>query len=276
MTQESDTPVRRMAPSRVWLQRIGTLGSLLALAILGASMLLRLTTVLSADGQPLASLPTAPEYATRLVHRLAASGVAILALCAVVLCWTQRRSSSHMAKPVAWIVASTVILAVIGPLTPGYRLGVITVVNVTLGMLLLMAFWWLRESIASAATVRQPVAAFSWLVIIGFLLHVATGAAASAWEMHGVRWPAVVHLGSLLLWMILIGALLPGFHRQRWLDRRCWTVLGLLVLQLLLGYALMRQQPRPIWLSYSHAMLAPVLALALVSLVLRGSTRVKT
>jgi uncharacterized membrane protein YfcA len=143
-------------------------------------------------------------------------------------------------------------------------------------MLLLMAFWWLRESGVTTATLRQPVGAFAWATIIGFLVHVATGAAASAYAMHGLRWPALVHLGSLLLCIILIGAILQEIYRQRPPDRWFGILVCLLVFQLLLGYLMMWQEVRPVWLSFFHAMLSPVLGLALVSVVAGASTRVKS
>ncbi len=275
MSKPSKTSVPAVPAAQVWLQRIGTVGAGLTLTILGASILLRLTTVFAVDGHTLSTLPPDVEVAIRLLHRLSASGVAMLALCAMILCWTERRSASHLAMPTAWIVAATFILALIGPLTPGYRLAVITIVNVSGGMVLLMAFWWLRESVASEAATRQPVAAISWAAIIVFIAHVATGAAASVWQMRGVRWPVFVHLGSLVLAVILIEALVLEFHRAHLRERLFARVAPVLGLQLLLGYVLAWQETRPVWLSFPHALLSPVLALALVSLVLRGATRVK-
>ncbi|MEI8028989.1 MAG: hypothetical protein WCH35_04335 [Comamonadaceae bacterium] len=276
MTELSNATVRVATTSNKWMQGIGAGGTVLALAILGASMLLRLTTVFAPDGHAVSTLPVSIEYAVRLLHRLAASSVALLALGAVVLCWSRRSSIAHLARPTAWIMAATIALALIGPLTPGYRVEAVTVVNVTVGMLLLMAFWWLRESVVKAATLRQSVDAFAWATVIGFLVHVATGAAASAYAMHGLHWPAFVHLGSLLLCIILIGALLREVYRQRPLDRWFGVLVCLLVFQLLLGYLLMWQEVRPMWLSFFHAMLAPALGLALLSVVLAASTRVKS
>lgn len=264
---------RDRASSHAWLQRIGACGSVLALTILGASMLLRLTTVFALDGHAVSTLPADIEYATRLLHRLAASGVAVLALCAVTLCWIRRGSTAQWTKPTAWIVASTVILALIGPLTPGYQFSAITVANVTGGMVLLMAFWWLRESVATQAAMRQPIAAFSWAAIIAFVAHVGTGAAASAWEMHAVRWPAFVHLASLVLCLILIGVIRLEFRRERLLAPWTTALASLLAIQLLVGYLMMWQDSRPLGLTFLHAMLSSLLAMALVSLAVRGSTR---
>ena len=53
-------------------QAVGSLGALLALVILGASILLRLTTHMTDDGTVHSTLPTATENAVRMVHRLTA------------------------------------------------------------------------------------------------------------------------------------------------------------------------------------------------------------
>lgn len=257
------------ARSRIWFQRIGALGSLLALIILGASILLRLTTVFDPQGHASSTLAPAFEQAARMLHRLCASGVAVLALCAVVLCWKQQHAPAQVAKPTAWIVVSTLTLALIGPFTSGYRLGAITVVNVSCGVLLLMSFWWLRESAAGAACTRKPVDGFSWAAIAALLAHVSTGAAASAWEMQGVRWPAFVHLAGAVFCAILIGVVLLDQRRRPALTWPTFAVAGLLAAQVLVGYLLMWQDQRSVGLSYFHAMLAPLLAAAFVSLVRR-------
>ena len=72
------------APTRMF-RAIGMAGAALAFAILGASILLRLTTGFGADGLPVSGLPSATEGAVRLIHRLAASSVGLLALAAVIL-----------------------------------------------------------------------------------------------------------------------------------------------------------------------------------------------
>ncbi|MEI7538985.1 MAG: hypothetical protein WCJ76_17335 [Comamonadaceae bacterium] len=257
---------------RTWFRRIGALGALLALIILGASILLRLTSVLDPQGHASSTLAAPLEQAIRLLHRLCASGVALLALCAVVLCWKQRKAAPpRMTQAVLWIVAATLILALIGPLTPGYRLAGVTVVNVLCGVLLLLSFWWLRESAAPGSVAGPPLEAFSWVAMVALLLQVGTGAAASAWAMHAVHWPARVHLASALLCLILVGVVLLDQRSKRAPDGRRWVVGLLLSGQFLLGYLLMWQEQRSITLSFFHAMLAPLLAGALVSLLRRQS-----
>ena len=260
------------ASSSAWWRRIGALGTLLALSILGASILLRLTSVLDPQGHVSSTLAAPTEQAIRLLHRVCASSVALLALCSVVLCWRQRQAApSRMTQPVLWIVATTVILALIGPLTPGYRLAGVTVVNVGCGVLLLLSFWWLRESAAPDAAGNRPLDAFSWAAMAALLVQVGTGAAASAWEMHAVHWPALVHLASGLFCAILIGGVLLDQRDKSGTGGRRWVAAGLLVGQLLLGYLLMGQDERSVALSFFHAMLAPLLASAFVSLLKRRS-----
>ena len=256
-----------------WLQPIGAFGAVLALLILGASMFLRLATVFGPGDQAMSTLAPAIEQAARLVHRLSASGVAVLALGALVLSWRCRRPAMPLLQATAWVVASTVVLAVIGPLTTGYRIGMVTVANVTCGMVLLMAFWWLRESVAVLGTAPGRVDGFSWAALIAFVLHVATGAAASAWEMRGIRWPGFLHLGSLVLCIVLVGSIWLAARGHPATARWRAALAGLMGAQLLAGYVLMWQESHPFWLSFLHAMLSPLLAFTLVSLVVRGATR---
>ena len=258
-----------VAASRIWWQRIGAVGAALALAILGASMLLRLTTEFTADAHTLSVLPPAVEQATRMLHRLSASAVALLALVAMLLCWAQRKAGAGMAGPTAWIVAATVLLAGIGPLTPGYRVAAITVLNVSVGMLLLMAFWWLRESAASGNVPRTKMDALSRWTLVVFIAHIATGAGASAYQMLGLHWPARVHLGSAVLCVYLLVALLIEKRLSSSRAHSGKALVYLMFTQLLLGAALIWLNHRPLWLSFMHAMLSPLLAMALVSLVRR-------
>ena len=253
------------------LRTAGEFGAILALAILGASMLLRLTTIFGADGQTISTLPPAIESATRMVHRLAASGVGLLAMCAVFLCWSRRPLPGRIVKPLASIVAATIGLAVIGPLTPGYRVAAVTVANVAGGVVLLIAFWWLRESVATDSAGRKPVESLARAAIIVFLLHVATGAAASANEMHGIRWFAFVHLGTAMLLIMFVGASLWECRREPSLAGWSAATTIFMAAQWGLGFALMSHDSRPVWLGLLHGMLSPMLAIALVSLAIRGA-----
>ena len=257
-----------------WLQSIGAIGSLLALIILGASMLLRLTSIFGADGHVISTLPAATEATIRMFHRVAASAVGLLAVGVVILCWARRPLPACVVKPIASVLAATLILALIGPLTPGYRVAAVTILNVLGGVVLLMAFWWLRESMATDPAARLPVTTLLRAAILVFLAQVATGAAASATQMHGVRVFAVLHLGSALLSTMFVGACL--WERKATLPVAAWSIAaaGIMMAQLTLGFVLMGVEARPLWLAFLHAMLAPMLAISLVSLAIRSPTPV--
>ena len=249
-------------PTNWWL-RLGTAGTGLTLVVLGASMLLRLATEWAADGQAQSVLPPTVEHVTRLAHRLAASGVSVVALCAVLLSWMQRRTDRGMVPTTTCLVAATVVLAGIGPLTPGYRVAAITVLNVGVGMVLLLAFWWMRES-----SVRMPyqpwvLPRLARVALAALVLHTATGAAASAYRMQGLGWPAWVHLASAAMFIVSLAALMITQRRLR-AGPRVYVLRLLMATQVLLGGYLFWLDHRPIWLNFAHAMLSPLLALSLL------------
>lgn len=256
-----------------WLRAVGTIGAVLALVILGTSMFLRLNTIFGMDDQAISTLSAQTENIARMAHRLAASAVGLLALCVAVTCWVRRPLPSSHTKPISLIIAATIFLTVIGPLTPGYRLTIVTVGNVVGGMLLLMAFWWLR---ASAGPRRYVVAAIEPtlpLAISMLLFHVGTGAAASALEMRDLHRLTYLHLGTALLATTFIGASLWGLRADP--ANAGWSVAtaSIMVTQLALGCALMWVGSRPTWLAFLHGMLSPLLAIALVSLASSRSVK---
>lgn len=249
---------------------MGTCGTVFALVILGASMFLRLTTIFGLDGQPISTLPATWENAARLAHRLAASGVGLLAIWAVMLCWIRRPLPPNFIQPITWMVAITAILALIGPLTPGYRYAAVTIANVGGGVVLLMAFWWLRETVESNRAEGKSVEPLVGITLFVFLAHIAAGAAASAYEMQGVRWPTFMHLGSALLATMFIGATLWDRRHVSPMPASMIATAGLLATQLVLGFGLLWLGERPAWLALMHGMLSPLLAMALVSLAIRS------
>lgn len=266
----------RRAPSR-WLQAAGACGTMLALAILGASVLLRLTTVLAADGHAISTLFPAMESAIRMIHRLAASGVGLLAISVVWLGWKRGPLPSPQLKAIVLICLATVLLAAIGPLTTGYRLPSVTVGNVAGGVVLLMAFWWLRESAATEGSIRTRAdSPLLPAAICVFLAHVAMGAAASAHEMHGVRGFALMHLGTAMVATMFLAAT-AWTYRSRprqspWPD----ALACLLIAQLVIGFTLMALGSRPVPLGFVHAMLSPMLGITLVSTAARATPVVRT
>ena len=210
------------APKTMGLHAIGSIGAVLAFTILGASILLRLTTTFATDGATLSLLPSAIEDATRLVHRLAAAGLGLLALAAAVLCVMQRRSLPLAVKPVALVSA------------------------------------------LPKAKFMQPMVRGTLALLV---VHVGLGAAASAFAARGTHWVSFVHSGSAMLTLMLVGSIVWD---RRGVDRLRIPVLftaGLLVFQLVLGVSALWADGRPVWLGFVHAMLSPLLAAGLVSIV---------
>lgn len=269
MTDSTLQPVT-MVPSIRALRLIGALGALLALIVLGASILLRLTTLFGADGVPVSILSPSAEGTIRLVHRLAASSVGLLALAASILCWGSRKVAPGAVQPVIWVVAATVLLAVIGPLTPGYRFNAVTVANVVAGTVLFVACWWLCETptVPGNAITSNAYAVRMAFAVLG--AHVGLGAATSAYAMHGIHWVAFLHTGSAMLTTLLVGSILWDRRQQARLAKLLWVMTGFLTIQVVLGLIALWMDQRPLALSFVHAMLSPLLAAGLVSIFFRG------
>lgn len=259
-------------PSIRVLRAIGALGSILALTILGASILLRLTTVFGADGTLLSQLPPDVENAIRMVHRLSASSVGILALVATVLGWKNRAAVPHVVRPIVWIVAATVLLALIGPLTPGYRFSLVTIANVVAGTVLVAACCWLRETLV---VVPGPVATLDSMLLLTMAVlavHVGLGAAASAYAVRGAHWVAFLHTGSAMLATLLLASILWDRRLRPMLSTRVRVMAGLLGLQLVLGMLSLWMEVRPVVLGFIHAMISALLAAGLVSVAVRDGS----
>jgi len=210
------------------------------------------------------------ESAVRLVHRLCASGVGLLALLAVGIGWMQRKAAPHAVLPVAWLVAATVLLAAIGPLTPGYRFNSVTVANVMGGTVLLAACWWLRETLAwgpIAERARQHPLLRATMAVLA--VHIGLGAAASALEMRGIHWVAFVHAGSGMLTALLLGSVLWDRRGDARLGRVIAAMAGVLILQFVLGLVSLWVNGRPVALGFAHAMLSALLGGGLVSIAVR-------
>ena len=88
------------------IPNLSLFGTFLSLLILGSSMLLRLSTVFDMDGLAQNSLPANLEWATRLLHRLCASCVALIALVSVIQSWFDRLDQPWRFKPSLWVHAS--------------------------------------------------------------------------------------------------------------------------------------------------------------------------
>jgi len=267
------TPHTPTAPSNVsirTLNAVGTVGALLALAVLGASILLRLTSEIATDGTVHSTLAPELENTVRMVHRLAASSVGLMALLVTVLGWMQRRVVPHAVGAIMWLVAATVLLAAIGPLTPGYRYNTVTIANVVAGTVLLGACWWLHEALNWGPPSSQAAAhPLLRMTLTALVLHVALGAAASALEMRGTHWVAFVHTGTGMLLALLLGSILWDRRSHAKLTGVVRAMTVLLVLQLLLGMVSLWVAGRPVGLGFVHAMVSPLLAGGLVSIAVR-------
>ena len=267
----TSTPTQTYRPTSVGgLRAVGAVGSILAFIILGASILLRLSTHFGVDGVPQSSLPLEYENAIRMVHRLSASSLGLLALVAAILYWIRRSSLPQAVQPVAWMVAATLLLAVIGPLTPGYRYSSVTIANVVAGTILLEACWWLREALSTAASMAWTQRPIFRVTLAIFMLHVGLGAASSDFEMRGIHWVAFVHSGSAMLTTLLLGSILWDSRKTAQSTRVVVAMTGLLAIQVALGLASFWMTGRPIALNFVHAMLSPLLLAGLVSLSLKG------
>lgn len=256
-----------------WLLRLSRLGTLLSLAILSASAVLRLQTVLDAQGHAVSMLDPDIEYLVRLLHRLSATTVGLIAVTVLILSWRKRRTGLKVWTPALCIACSVLLLILIGPWTSGYLYGGITVLNVLGGMCMLTGFWWLSETIAISNQTQQ--AGLPSLTVkpalLRLMLHVASGAATSGWFMYGIHWPVLVHLLTLVPLLALIGkkAGKPGTPVVVTTYAFAAGLAG--GLQLLSGSVLLWQSQRTFGLSLLHAVSAYLLVLFLVSAWLRSS-----
>jgi peptidoglycan/LPS O-acetylase OafA/YrhL len=235
------------------LAATGAWGALLTVVILAMSVLLRLGTQGQGEGA-ISMLPAGMERGARIAHRIAAMGVGVLAAVALVAAW---RGGRGKAMPAA-IAGLTLMLALIGRYTPGYRFDLVTVLNMAGGVALAAAFWALRPR---ASTRPDPVA----LIALGLLVVLAVaGAAADASAMRGSR-----DFGPLHVWMAAAFgcfALVAAWRSRmrRWLAA---ATASLTVAQIAVGLAILASgELRPLALGWVHAMAACVLALLLVSL----------
>ena len=246
------------------LARVGLWGTVLTLAILAASALLRLATEVEA-GAAVSRLAPAIETAARIAHRISAMGVAILAALALVVSVRNRPLPAARVAAVAAIVVLTLMLATIGRYTAGYKVAAVTVANVVGGTALACAFWSLRE-LASAPSRAGPGAIhlLPVLALVVLLAQAALGAAASAAAMWGER-----AFGPLHFWMATFFVVIAAVAAWRQRSRRALGValVVLSVLQLGFGfYVVAAGATRPLAFTLAHAVVGMALALLLVKL----------
>ena len=251
---------------------LATIGTVLTLLILATSLLLRLATQATLDGNTESVLAPAMEQASRTVHRLSASGVGVLALLALLMCFRKPGLGPGRKQAIAGVLVTTISLALIGPLTPGYRIEAITVLNVALGSLLLMALWSLREFTRATRERPKPLTRMALLTLAALVLHMGTGAGAAAksqW-VHQLGWAVWLHVASAVGFIVCMVLFMR--HRRPnggVLLVKVWRYL--LMSQVLLGGLLMVLSLRPIWLNFSHGIVSALIAMVLLTLMLRQS-----
>lgn len=255
------------------LEVIGTIGAALSLIILGTSVLLRLTTEFDPNGALVSILPSSIENAARLTHRITASCVGLTAVALSFLCWRGRATIKHAFKPTAGVIVATVVLAAIGPLTPGYRYASITIANVVVGSALLMSFWWLRGISARSIAQGGNQHSLPTMTIFLFFVHIASGAAASAFHMRGIHWIAYLHIASALLFLFTAGDILWVHSKQSGATKLAYRVTGVLILQITIGLLLICLTKQPIWLAVVHALVSQIFAAGLISVTLRNNNK---
>ncbi|QJR14251.1 hypothetical protein [Usitatibacter palustris] len=271
-TAIAETPEQRAARVTRVLGRVGGWGAALTLAILAASVALRLSTSFDPAGEPVSTLPEVLETVARLGHRLSAMVVSVLAVLAAMIVFSTRPWPAGRVVAMVLILADIGLLAALGRHTPGYRVAAVTLANVLGGMVLACAFWWLRED-ALPRTFRGPprAAAYAWLALAALVAQSALGAVTSALAMRGDRVLDPLHL-AMGVAFVAFAALAAWPHlgdpRSRVAAR---IVASLAAMQFLLGLALAQAgATRPAPAGWLHAMIACALALALVSLAMRS------
>ncbi len=239
--------------------RVGAWGAALTTVILATSVLLRLGARLE-GGEAVSMLPADVEFWSRLAHRIAASAVGVLAMVALVALARGGEGARARRAEIAWVVALTVLLAMVGRYTPGYRHDIVTVVNVVGGMGLAVAF--VALALPAAAVERSDPAVR--LALAAVTVAVGLGALADAsllWGRDGYSWPHLV-AGGMAVVLSLAAA---------WRLRRRGAAAGfaaaLAIFQAVLGLALWGERAsRPLVPGWIHGLTALLLAFALLRL----------
>jgi cytochrome c oxidase assembly protein subunit 15 len=192
--------------------------------------------------------------AARIVHRLAASAEALLAVMIAVVCWGARREWRGGAVTAAAIAALTVFLTVLGIATAEGQSPPVTLGNLLGGMALLGAFWLLRlQSRSNLPPGDSPALYWLGAGLLLFALQFALGGLVSA---HGAAkacgtlpgcdgqwWPAdssrALHMAHrygaailLLYWGVLAATL---WRRGSAAGRSAAAVTAMLLAQAALG-----------------------------------------
>jgi heme A synthase len=256
------------------LRGVATAGTALAGLVLAASAWLRLNTVFDLTDRSVSLLAPAAQDTVRMVHRLSASAVGALVLLVVVLALAGGAWRRRVLAPVLVSVAATVVLALIGPLTPGYVHDWVTQVNVLAGVGLLLSFWWLRETLLTPPAPvpgRDPIAS---LGLVAYAVQFSLGAWSSALALHSSHGARLWHMGFALGAVALVGASLRQSAAQGASCGRVGFACSVLALQCMMGLT-MAAAPSPV-LGLLHALGTPLLGMCLVSLAVRRAKHAPT
>lgn len=256
-----------------WLTTLrwaGLMGAGLALVVLAASILLRMSSRFEPDGVLVSLLPPVLEQSARLVHRLAASTSGVLALLCVVAGIKTRRLHPEFRMPIMVIGVMTLLLAAVGPLTPGYRHDWVTVCNVWGGTILVASYWWLHLLVVNGPTAPTHNIWLRW-TLVTWLVHIALGAAASAQYMRGQHWLGFLHSATAMLTAVLLAASLREAWQSRHRPGLVRFLAGAFALQMALGIIALWSDVVPVALGTAHALLSAALALGMVALYATGN-----
>ena len=149
------------------------IGCALVFAVIVASVYIRLSQ--AGPGW------SGPVGLARIVHRLAASAEAVLAVMIAVVCWGARREWMGGALIAAAIAALTVFLTLLGIVTAEGQSPAVTLGNLLGGMALLGTLWSLRLQARSAAPSAYSTTVF-WMGsgVVLLALQIALGGLVSA------------------------------------------------------------------------------------------------
>jgi cytochrome c oxidase assembly protein subunit 15 len=165
---------------RQLLARASAAGALLVLVVIVTSAFLRLVQF----GVGCADWPAcygavqlvpgagSPAYAKivlwmRVMHRLAAAAVGVIALAVAVAAWGRPRRRAVICVAAA-LLALTLFLAVLGRVTPSTQLPAVTLGNVLGGMAMLGLFWWLWLETSALPPRGSPP--LLWASVLGLVL----------------------------------------------------------------------------------------------------------
>lgn len=230
MARSPPAPVSADAgPERIrrLLVRVGVAGALLTLAVIVSSAYLRLVQLgLGCDTWPscyglrlLDAKALAEQSASvpwiRIVHRVAASGVAVLALGALAFAVFGRRAGRTPVVAGGALVALAFVLAVLGRAAGSSLFPAVALGNVIGGMAMLALFWWVqleaRHPARAPAAKRNALTVFTVTAIALLAVQIALGVLSSA-QLAGRACPQLLACDATALTRAADPALYNPWH----------------------------------------------------------------